>query len=163
LIYFREAPKVINNYKIIQKRSEESTDYVFYLFGKEDCLFSSISSILEFYSTHYLNQSPLVKPAFHHKKVVALYDFNESQDPSEDLYFKEGEILTIIEYTQGNEWWKAINQIGKCGLIPVPLIRRIKPVIHLILKKPFVKMFQKCKYKFRMNCHLLNTKNQFKK
>ncbi len=71
-----------------------------------------------------------------------MYDFNESQDPSEDLYFREGEILTVIEYTQGNEWWKAVNHIGKCGLIPVPLIRRIKPVFifNLMKKSLFFKL-----------------------
>jgi hypothetical protein len=55
-----------------------------------------------------------------------MYDFQESSDPNEDLYFKEGEILTIIEYTQGEEWWKASNSNGKIGLIPVPLVRRLK-------------------------------------
>ena len=67
----REAPKTINNYKIIHKQStaatpvtsdDENNSVVYYLYGKEECLFPSIPSILQFYSTHYLNQSPLVKP-----------------------------------------------------------------------------------------------------
>ena len=57
-----------------------------------------------------------------------MYDFAESQDPMEDLYFKEGDVLVVLEYTQGNEWWKARNATGKVGLIPVPLIRRLKIV-----------------------------------
>ena len=62
----KEAPKCINNYKIIHKVSEDVLKHQvaneFYLYGKEDLVFASIPSILEFYSTHYLNQSPLVKP-----------------------------------------------------------------------------------------------------
>lgn len=124
----KEAPKCINNYKIIHKLVEDDTkNHVFYLYGKEDCLFTSIPNILEFYSNHYLNQSPLIKPAFYHKKCIAVYDFLENGDPKEDLYFKKGEILNIIEYTQGENWWKASNESGKVGLVPVPLIRKLKP------------------------------------
>ena len=57
-----------------------------------------------------------------------MYDFEQSADPTEDLYFKEGDLLTVVEYTQGNEWWKAVDRHGLTGLIPVPLIRRLKPV-----------------------------------
>lgn len=35
--------------------------------------------------------------------------------------------MTILEYTQGESWWKAMNQSGKVGLIPTTLIRRLKP------------------------------------
>ena len=58
----KEASKCINNYKIIHKITENQTKNEFYLYGKEDLVFKSIPNILEFYSTHYLNQSPLVKP-----------------------------------------------------------------------------------------------------
>ena len=75
--------------------------------------------------------------AFYHKKCLALYDFLENGDPNEDLYFKKGEILSIIEYTQGENWWKASNQTGKVGLVPVPLIRRIKPVKFVNYFKKF--------------------------
>jgi proto-oncogene C-crk len=128
----KEATKCINNYKIIHKITESSSPSTlskneFFLYGKEDLVFTSIPSILEFYSTHYLNQSSLVKPAFYHKKVLTLFDFLESDDPNEDLYFRASEILTIIEYTQGGDWWKAINQLGATGLIPATLVRRLKP------------------------------------
>lgn len=130
LLYYREAPNCINSYKIVHKVIKNLEDnsretHSFHVFGKEDCLFDSIPKILEFYSAHYLNQSPLVKPAFYHKKVLALYDFLESDDSNEDLYFKKNEILTILEYTQGSEWWKAMNRLGHTGLIPVTLIRRL--------------------------------------
>jgi hypothetical protein len=57
-----------------------------------------------------------------------LFEFLESDDPNEDLYFKANEILTILEYTQGGDWWKAMNKSGKTGLIPATLVRRLKPV-----------------------------------
>ena len=68
------------------------------------------------------------KKAFCHKKVLTLFEFLESDDPNEDLYFKANEILTILEYTQGGDWWKAMNQQGESGLIPTTLVRRLKPV-----------------------------------
>lgn len=135
----KEAPDTINSYKIIHTVKnnlenphsedddiDESTEHAFYIYGKQDCLFSTIPKILEFYSTHYLNQSPLVRPAFHHKKVIAMFDFQEGGDPNEDLYFKKNDILTVLEYTQGEHWWNAcLNE--KIGLIPATLVRRLKP------------------------------------
>lgn len=132
----KEAHETINSYKIMRSGkaeeaqatgdSDSESPYSYFIYGKEDCLFPSIPKILEFYSTHYLNQSPLVKPAFHHKKVIAMFDFQESGDPSEDLYFFKNDILTVLEYTQGEHWWNAcIN--GKTGLIPATLVRRLKP------------------------------------
>ncbi|RNA44929.1 adapter molecule Crk [Brachionus plicatilis] len=138
----KEGPKSINSYKIIHRCTDDhkiqKDSHVFYIYGKEDCLFSSIPSILEFYSNHYLNQSPLIKPAFYHKKCIAMYDFTENGDPNEDLYFKKDEILSIIEYTQGENWWKASNESGKVGLVPVPLIRRLKPNEWPDIKKRIV-------------------------
>jgi hypothetical protein len=46
----------------MHKYNDEERAHRYYLYGKEDWLFTSIAKILEFYSTHYLNQSPLVKP-----------------------------------------------------------------------------------------------------
>ena len=68
--FIREEANNINNYKIIHtvrndediENSRNSMNHVFYIHGKEECLFASVPKILEFYSTHYLNQSPLVKP-----------------------------------------------------------------------------------------------------
>lgn len=48
------------------------------------------------------------------------------KDPSEDLYFVKNDILTVLEYTQGEHWWNATLN-GKTGLIPATLVRRLKP------------------------------------
>ncbi len=78
MLCVKEAPDCINSYKIMHsvKYNNNNTNKInsslddsdndgihsFYIFGKEECLFESIPLILEFYSTHYLNQSPLVIP-----------------------------------------------------------------------------------------------------
>lgn len=152
-MFSREVADCVNSYKIVHRiinsAEDNSVSHTFHIHGREDCLFESIPKILEFYSGHYLNQSPLVKPvtvnnlsinnklkiklklnkkAFNHKKVLTLYDFTESEDSNEDLYFKKNEILTILEYTQGEHWWKAVNRSGRTGLIPATLVRRLRPV-----------------------------------
>ena len=67
----KEAHETINSYKIMiasnaeankSNDSDSEGSHSYYIYGKEDCLFISIPKILEFYSTHYLNQSPLIKP-----------------------------------------------------------------------------------------------------
>ena len=42
------------------------------------------------------------------------------------MYFHKGDILTVLEYTQGEHWWNA-SLNGKTGLIPATLVRRLKP------------------------------------
>lgn len=49
-------------HRFIENTNDQENSHVFFIYGKEDCLFSSIPNILEFYSNHYLNQSPLIKP-----------------------------------------------------------------------------------------------------
>jgi hypothetical protein len=61
LFFYREAPNVINSYKIVEKVNENG-DKSYFILGKSDLVFSSLSEILKFYSSHYLNQSPLIKP-----------------------------------------------------------------------------------------------------
>lgn len=122
----KEAPKVINSYKIIEK-TKDNGDKSFYILGKSDLVFPSVSEILKFYSSHYLNQSPLIKPAFYQKNVIAIHDFQESEeDPTNDLHFFKDEILTVTDFTIYDKWWKAINKNGQSGLIPSDFVRRLK-------------------------------------
>ena len=51
--------------------------------------------------------------------VKGLYEF-KSDDP-DDLPFKKGEILEIIEKPEEN-WWNARNEKGRVGQIPVPYV-----------------------------------------
>ena len=42
----------------------------------------------------------------------------------EDLPFEKSEVIEIIEKTE-EQWWKARNQRGQTGMVPVPYIRRV--------------------------------------
>ncbi len=44
----------------------------------------------------------------------------------EDLPFKKGEILTILQKDE-EQWWTAKDASGKIGLIPKPYIQKVSP------------------------------------
>lgn len=88
-----------------------------------DQQFSDLPSLLEFYKLHYLDTTPLIRPATKKlEKVKAKYDF-EGQD-TDDLPFKKGDILTIISKDE-EQWWTAKNYLGQKGSIPVPYVEKI--------------------------------------
>lgn len=85
-----------------------------------DQTFSDLPSLLAFYKIHYLDTTPLIRPAPKRvEKMVAKYDFN-GNDP-DDLPFKKGDILTIISKDE-DQWWTARNSLGQTGSIPVPYV-----------------------------------------
>ena len=45
------------------------------------------------------------------------------QDP-EDLPFKKGDILLILQKDE-EQWWTAKNERGKIGQVPVPYIQKV--------------------------------------
>lgn len=51
-----------------------------------------------------------------------LYDFTGSD--AEDLPFKKGEILIILEKPE-EQWWSAKNKDGRVGMIPVPYVEKL--------------------------------------
>lgn len=60
--------------------------------------------------------------------VRTLYDFTGSD--AEDLPFKKGEILIILEKPE-EQWWSAKNKDGRVGMIPVPYVEKIvRPLPH---------------------------------
>ena len=61
-----------------------------------------------------------INPIRENIKVMGLFDFR-GQD-NEDLPFKKGEILTIID-KQEEQWWTARNELGDIGHVPVPYIK----------------------------------------
>jgi len=98
---------------------EEDRDGTKYKIG--DRYFPDLPSLLSFYKLHYLDTTPLVRPALRRiEKVVAKHDF-EGNDP-EDLPFRKGEILTILNKDE-EQWWSAKNSNGQIGAIPVPYIK----------------------------------------
>jgi len=88
-----------------------------------DQMFTDLPSLLNFYKLHYLDTTPLIRPAPKRvEKVVGKYDFDGS-DP-DDLPFKKGEILTIVSKDEEN-WWTARNSLGQTGSIPVPYVAKV--------------------------------------
>lgn len=87
-----------------------------------DQLFSDLPELLRFYKLHYLDTTPLRRPA--HKtveRVIAKFDFDGSDQ--DDLPFKKGEILFIVSKDE-DQWWTARNSRGQSGQIPVPYVQK---------------------------------------
>lgn len=54
--------------------------------------------------------------------VRTLYDFPGND--AEDLPFRKGEILVIVEKPE-EQWWSARNKDGRAGMIPVPYVEKL--------------------------------------
>ncbi|KAF7244230.1 Adapter molecule crk [Varanus komodoensis] len=99
--------------------------------------FDSLPALLEFYKIHYLDTTTLIEPVSKSKHnsdvqlrqeeaeyVRALFDFTGNDD--EDLPFKKGDILRILEKPE-EQWWNAEHSEGKRGMIPVPYVEKYRP------------------------------------
>ncbi|KAJ8923507.1 hypothetical protein NQ315_010085 [Exocentrus adspersus] len=76
-----------------------------------DQVFKRVEDVLSFYKFHYLDTTPLIRPASKKvEKVVAKFDFEGKE--KDDLCFKKGDILTII-FKDEEHWWTAKNKDGK--------------------------------------------------
>lgn len=99
----------------------QQSDQTKYRIG--DQMFTDLPSLLAFYKLHYLDTTPLIRPATHRvEKVIAKFDFT-GVDP-DDLPFKKGDILTVISKDE-DQWWTAQNDLGQNGSIPVPYVQRV--------------------------------------
>lgn len=49
--------------------------------------------------------------------------FNHVQD-AEDLSFKKGDILVVVEQNE-EKWWTAMDEQGNKGLIPEPYVKKV--------------------------------------
>jgi len=112
----REDSKV-SHYIINKIQQGEQTRYRI-----GDQMFTDLPSLLNFYKLHYLDTTPLIRPAPKRvEKVVGKYDFDGS-DP-DDLPFKKGELLTVVSKDE-EQWWTARNSLGQTGSIPVPYVAK---------------------------------------
>lgn len=84
--------------------------------------FPDICSLLNFYKTHYLETTTLIRPA-PRTKLLCRYNF-PGRDP-EDLPFKRDETLELICKYEA-EWWTARNANGQVGQIPVRYVQVIE-------------------------------------
>ncbi|CAG2053501.1 unnamed protein product, partial [Timema podura] len=112
----REDSKV-SHYIINKIQQGEQTRYRI-----GDQMFPDLPACLQFYKLHYLDTTPLIRPAPRRiEKVIAKYDFEGSDQ--DDLPFKKGEILTVVSKDE-DQWWTARNTLGQTGSIPVPYIQK---------------------------------------
>ncbi|XP_037125796.1 adapter molecule crk-like [Syngnathus acus] len=105
--------------------------------------FEALPALLEFYKIHYLDTTTLIEPITKSKHmgfissagvppqqseevefVRALFDFLGNDD--EDLPFRKGDILRVLEKPE-EQWWSAANQEGRAGMIPVPYVEKYRP------------------------------------
>ncbi|XP_014609126.1 PREDICTED: adapter molecule Crk [Polistes canadensis] len=101
-------------------------DQICYRIG--DQMFPDIPHLLAFYKLHYLDTTPLIRPAPKKtQKVIAKYDF-EGNDP-DDLPFRKGEILIVISKDE-EQWWTARNSVGQTGSVPVPYVQKYEEDGH---------------------------------
>jgi len=118
---------------IVKRQSDNS-----YTIGDQN--FADLPQLLEFYRVHYLDTTTLVSPVERtdvrperpplvpsasvdspglrasKTLVKTVYDFPGKDE--EDLPFRKGEILEIIN-KQEEQWWTAKNDEGRQGSIPV--------------------------------------------
>lgn len=112
----REDTKV-SNY-IINKIQQQ--DQILYRIGDQS--FENLPKLLTFYTLHYLDTTPLRRPALKKlEKVIGKFDFDGSDQ--DDLPFRRGEVLTIIRKDE-DQWWTAKNALGQIGQIPVPYVQK---------------------------------------
>lgn len=124
----------------------QQQDHLVYRIGDQS--FDNLPKLLTFYTLHYLDTTPLRRPApkkvelvkgifdflgnvslmcfifFQKKKcqiVITIISFAKDQD---DLPFQKGEVLTVVRKDE-EHWWTARNSLGQVGQIPVPYIQTV--------------------------------------
>ncbi|KAJ8683285.1 hypothetical protein QAD02_019077 [Eretmocerus hayati] len=138
----RDSISIVGDYVLCVREDSKVSHYIInkiqqgdqirYRIG--DQIFPDIPNLLAFYKLHYLDTTPLIKPAPRRiQKVIARYDF-EGND-SDDLPFRKGEILTVISKDE-EQWWTARNNLGQTGSIPVPYVQKYEEENHTIESTP---------------------------
>lgn len=124
----RDSTTIMGDYVLCVREDSKVSHYIInkmsqgeqarYRIG--DQMFNDLPALLNFYKVHYLDTTPLIRPALKRvEKVLAKYDF-DGNDP-DDLPFRKGEIMTIVSKDE-EQWWTARNSLGQTGSIPVPYV-----------------------------------------
>lgn len=127
----RDSTSIEGDYVLCVKEDNKVSHYIInkirqgeqarYKIG--DQMFNDLPSLLNFYKVHYLDTTPLIRPAMKKvEKVVAKYDF-DGKDP-DDLPFRKGDVMTVVSKDE-EQWWTARNSLGQTGSIPVPYIAKL--------------------------------------
>jgi len=127
----RDSSSIVGDYVLCVKEDAKVSHYIInkmqsgdqirYRIG--DQTFTDLPTLLNFYKLHYLDTTPLIRPAPKRvERVIGKYDF-EGSDP-DDLPFKKGEMLTVVSKDE-EQWWTARNSLGQTGSIPVPYVAKM--------------------------------------
>ncbi|XP_056645918.1 adapter molecule Crk [Diorhabda carinulata] len=128
----RDSATCLGDYVLCVKEDSKVSHYIInktqlqdqprYKIG--DNFFKNIPDLLCFYKVHYLDTTPLIRPASKKvEKVIAKFDFDSKE--KDDLSFKKGDILTIL-FKDEEQWWTARDKNGRTGSIPVPYVQKIE-------------------------------------
>jgi len=134
----RDSSTIQGDYVLCVKEDDKVSHYIInkidqneqtsYRIGDQE--FPDLPSLLNFYKLHYLDTTPLTRPAVKRsEKILAKYDFT-GNDP-DDLPFKKGDILTVVSKDE-DQWWTARNSLGQTGSIPVPYMEKVQESIKEI-------------------------------
>ncbi|EFX79562.1 hypothetical protein DAPPUDRAFT_52191 [Daphnia pulex] len=135
----RDSTTIMGDYVLCVREDSKVSHYIInkiqqgdqtrYRIG--DQMFPDLPALLSFYRLHYLDTTPLIRPAPKRvERVVAKYDFDGSD--ADDLPFRKGEILTVISKDE-EQWWTAMNSLGQTGSIPVPYVQKVRSSNYLVL------------------------------
>lgn len=126
----RDSNTIVGDYVLSVKEDTKVSHYIInkiqqndqtvYRIGDQS--FCDLPELLAFYKLHYLDTTPLRRPALRRvERVIGKFDFEGSD--ADDLPFKKGEILCIISKDE-DQWWTARNEYGQVGQIPVPYVQK---------------------------------------
>ena len=119
-------------------------------------MFPDLPALLSFYRLHYLDTTPLIRPAPKRvERVVAKYDFDGSVsllllfswnrflwlglynyfplDGFSVCLFQDADDLPFrkgevltVISKDEEQWWTAMNNLGQTGSIPVPYVQKVR-------------------------------------
>lgn len=126
----RDSNSIVGDYVLCVREDTKVSNYIInkihqqdnFIYRIGDQSFENLPKLLTFYTLHYLDTTPLRRPAQKKlERVIGKFDFDGSDQ--DDLPFRRGEILTVIRKDE-DQWWTARNSAGRIGSIPVPYIQK---------------------------------------
>lgn len=129
----RDSKTIFGDYVLCVREDTKVSHYIInripagpnqFMYRIGDQNFQDLPELLGFYKLHYLDTTPLRRPAKKvFEKVICKFDFKAGD--SDDLPFKKGELLEVINKDE-EQWWTARNSQGQTGQIPVPYVEKVR-------------------------------------
>ncbi|XP_059609850.1 adapter molecule Crk [Phlebotomus argentipes] len=127
----RDSATIIGDFVLCVREDAKVSHYIInrivqgerVVFRIGDQSFADLPELLDFYKLHYLDTTPLRRPAAKRIEcVLGKFDFDGSDQ--DDLPFRKGDVLYVLNKDE-DQWWTARNIQGQVGQIPVPYVQRI--------------------------------------